>query len=134
MTTGFLSRAIKCKRVRFSIILPVFLLPLFVFCQKESEGLIKQKLTVILKDDLKAICEGISKENLLEKPNYNLVFYKSYDKGLYTRKAVVDFYFLKKVNVKIVRKYRYYGSKRMWDRYYNEYSFLSDSISSVPEK
>lgn len=102
-------------------------------CSGESDEMARKKLDVILKDDLKAILEGIPDSVLIENPRYEIVFYKQYDKGDYTKKAVADFYFLKKIQKKVVRKYRYHVGKRMWDRYFNEYSSYSDSSGSAKQ-
>jgi len=92
-------------------------------CIIESDAKIKQKLLIILDDDLKAILEDIPEENILYSAHHRIVSYKSYDKGKYTKKAVVHFIFLKKVNVRLVRKYRYYGELRKWERYVNKYQY-----------
>jgi hypothetical protein len=96
----------------------------------ESSEIIRKKLDVILSDDLNAIIEDVSSEGLIEHPCFDLVFYEEYKEGNYSQKAVANFYFLKSINAKIVRKYRYYQKNRMWERYYNEYSFTSDTITS----
>ncbi|NLE01050.1 MAG: hypothetical protein GX640_14380 [Fibrobacter sp.] len=101
-----------------------------VSCSGESDEFARKKLDSILKDDLTAILEDVPDSALLEKPYYELVDYKTYDKGNYSKKAVADFYFMKNIPVKIVRKYRYHVNTRMWDRYYNEYSFYSDSTDT----
>ncbi|NLW33473.1 MAG: hypothetical protein GXY77_18655 [Fibrobacter sp.] len=106
----------------------------FISCSGESDEKAREKLKVILNDDLKAIIEGIDSKNLIDEPYYDLVRYQNYDEGNYSKRAVVDFYFLKDVNVKIIRKYRYHRVHRMWDRYFNEYSFLSDTSDTNQKK
>ncbi len=101
-----------------------------ISCSGESDEFARKKLEVILKDDLQAITDGIPDSALMESPRYEIVFYKQYDAWDYSKKAVVDFYFLKNIEKKIVRKYRYQTGKRMWDRYFNEYSSYSHSDSS----
>ncbi|NLP02210.1 MAG: hypothetical protein GX089_06930 [Fibrobacter sp.] len=108
----------------------IAVIPLTTGCSGESDELARKKLEVILKDDLEAILEGVADTALLPEPYYDLVSYKLYDEGKYSKKAEVDFYFLKSVNVKIVRKYRYLRSKRMWERYFNDYSLLPDKADS----
>ena len=120
-----------------AMIFPLFIITgacLFSGCGGESDTMVRKKLEVICKNDLAAIIDSIAVENLLKQPCYKVVFFKKYSEGTYTFKAVVDFYFLKKVRVKVVRKYRYHASIRMWDRYYNEYVFLADSTTTVPQK
>lgn len=103
-----------------------------ISCSGESDELARKKLEIILKDDLKAIMEGIPDSALMENPRYEIVFYKQYEAWDYSKKAVVDFFFLKGIKKKIVRKYRYQTGKRMWDRYFNEYISYSDTSSSKP--
>ncbi len=102
-----------------------------ISCSGESDELARKKLDAILQSDLKAIQEGIPDSALLESPRYEVVFYKQYDSGDYTKKAIADFYFLKNIKKKVVRKYRYHVGKRMWDRYFNEYCTYSDTIISA---
>lgn len=101
-----------------------------ISCGGESDELARKKLEVILKDDLEAITDGIPDSALMDNPRFEIVFYKQYDAWDYSKKAVVDFYFLKNIEKKVVRKYRYQTGKRMWDRYFNEYSSYSHSDSS----
>ena len=96
-------------------------------CAGESEEMVRKKLDAICTGDLAVLADSIAAENLLEKPYYKLVFYKRYSEGRYSRKAVAEFHFLKNVAVKVVRKYRYLQTVRMWDRYSNEYVFEHDS-------
>jgi hypothetical protein len=93
---------------------------LLCFCA-ESDGIIRQKLDVILKDDLEAILEDVAASALLDTPYFELLEYREYDEGAYSRMAIVDFYFLKSIGMKITRKYRYHRRLGMWDRYHNQY-------------
>ena len=104
---------------------------IFSGCSGESEKVVRKKLEVICSSDLAALTDSIAAENLLEKPYYKLVFYKRYTEGKYSRKAIAEYYFLKKVAVKVVRKYRYLETVRMWDRYSNEYVFVHDTAGGV---
>ncbi len=97
-----------------------------VGCIRESDKRIRQKLIVILNDDLKAITSDIAEENLLDSVYYDIVMYKDYKNYKFTKKAEVDFYFLKGVSAKIVRKYRYHSTLKKWERYFNEYRFYGD--------
>ena len=95
-------------------------------CTIESDRVIKKKLLVILEDDLNAIIEDIPKEHILDSVYYeidSLIDFKK-ESIKYSKKAVVDFYFLKNAKAKIVRKYRYETVSRKWERYYNEYKFF----------
>jgi hypothetical protein len=93
----------------------------------ESDNLVKKKLDLILKSDLDTITTGVQKSGLLDTPYYEIVSYKSYKEGIYTKLAVVDFYFMKNIKAKIVRKYRYLAEAGLWDRFFNQYQFYGDS-------
>ena len=109
---------------RYALLLSLLLL---CFCA-ESEEVIRGKLDVILADDMKAILDGVDSEGLLDEPYFVLLDYRKYDEGAYSRLAIVDFFFLRTVNVKITRKYRYHKRLGMWDRYYNRYyTFTPDT-------
>jgi len=99
--------------------LPALLLAL-CFCA-ESDEVVRQKLDVVLKDDLEAILDSVARDALMEKPHYKLLEYREYNEGAYSRMAIVDFYFFKSVAKKITRKYRYHRRLGMWDRYHNQY-------------
>lgn len=121
---------VKNSRILKSIALILMIISLgflLVSCTIESEEIIKKKLELIIPDDMKGITEGIPEEALLDKSYYKITSYKFYKKGLYSAKAEVDFYFLKKVELKIVRKFRYHRSKKMWERYFNEYRYISET-------
>ncbi|MBN1758637.1 MAG: hypothetical protein JW863_09985 [Chitinispirillaceae bacterium] len=107
---------------------------IYTGCAGESEEMVRKKLDVICTSDLAAIIDSIAAVDLLEKPYYKLVFYKRYTEGKYSRKAIAEFYFLNKVAVKVVRKYRYLQTVRMWDRYSNEYVFVHDTAGGVVAK
>ena len=94
-------------------------------CVKESDKRIKNKLLIILQDDLNSIISDVPKDDILDSVYYEIVLYKDFKKESfkYSKKAIVDFYFFKNVKAKIVRKYRYHRQSRKWDRYYNEYKF-----------
>ena len=124
----------KCTMLTVPAAAAAVILFLFIGCSGDSEERIRKKLDVICKDDLAAITDSIAAKDLLEKPYYKLVFYKKYDEGKYSRKAIAEFFFLKHVAVKVVRKYRYHASIQMWDRYSNEYVFLHDTSSTASEK
>lgn len=92
-------------------------------CLGEPASRIKKKLDIILDDDLIAITEDMVPSNLLDSIYYDIRIYQEYNEGKYSRRAEVDFYFLKDINAKIVRKYRYHRDFKKWDRYFNEYRF-----------
>ncbi len=115
------------------ILLTLFAL-LWLSCA-ESDDVIRGKLDVILIDDLAAIVDSVAAVALIDKPYFELVSYKEYDEGAYSRMAVADFFFLKPlagVEKKIRRKYRYHRRLGMWDRYHNKYyTVVPDADSSA---
>jgi hypothetical protein len=126
---GFFLRVVGMPAMVFCGMAVIFLLG--SGCGGESEESVRRKLEVICADDLAAIIDSIAAEDLIEKPYYEVVFYQHYNEGSYSRKAVVDYYFLEKVRVKVVRKYRYHATIRMWDRYSNEYVFFHDTTGAA---
>jgi hypothetical protein len=99
----------------------------FIFGCGESDVSVRKKLDIILADDLKAVSADLPKNKLLDSLYYTVVSYKDYSEGMYSKMAVVDFYFLKTVKAKITRKYRYYTAARLWDRYFNVYMLYGDT-------
>lgn len=100
----------------------------------ERSEFIEQKLLAILPVDLDTIVKSLPGDAVLEKPYYKITSYKTYKKSMYSVKAEVDFYFFKSVDVKIVRKFRYHKSKKLWERYFNEYRYTSDKGDSTATK
>ncbi len=115
----------RCIKVIFYSIICVFIIAI-TGCIKESETRIKEKLNIILKDDLTAIISDISKENLSDSIYFDIVSYTEFKEGKYSIMAVVDFYFFSKVEVKIVRKYRFETHAGKWERYFNEYRYYDN--------
>jgi hypothetical protein len=95
----------------------------------EKDSLTRKKLELVCKSDLDSITFDLPKTSLADSVYYSITSYKTYAHGKYSKMAVVEFYFLKKVKAKIVRKYRFFKEARQWDRYFNEYSLLNDSAS-----
>lgn len=108
----------------------VGLVAVFLCCFGESDRRIRCKLEIILVDDLKTVIAEVSEEHVADTSYYEIVSYKCFEEGKYSVQAVVDFYFLKGVEVKMVRKYRYHTPYRKWERYYNEYQFLRASVDN----
>jgi hypothetical protein len=94
-------------------------------CGGESERFIRKKLEVVCADDLAAAIEDLPDSNVDNSPRYVIESFEHFREGMYTYKAVVDYFFLKGVSVKMVRKYRYHALSRKWDRYFNEYHFVN---------
>jgi hypothetical protein len=116
------------KSVLLFTLLGLLLFTIFCSCSRESDTLLRQKLELILPDDIDGIVKDVPKDALLEKPYYSITSFKVFKKGMYIAKAEVDFYFFNKLRVKIVRKFRYHRSSRLWERYHNEYQHLPDSL------
>jgi energy-coupling factor transporter transmembrane protein EcfT len=89
----------------------------------EDDKIIKKKLDIIIESDFKSILSELPKESLNDSVYFNICEYKKYKKGIYSIKAVVDFYYLKGVTVKRTIKYRYVKREHKWERYSNEYRF-----------
>jgi hypothetical protein len=92
--------------------------------QKVPERTIRATLDIILADDLASLQKDIPDESKSDSARYDVIEYRVYKEGSYTRLAVVDFYFLNGVSVKVVRKYRYQSVYGKWERYFNEYRFV----------
>lgn len=96
----------------------------FTVACSENEEMIRLKLDIILKSDLEAILEDVYEGALLEEPYFELLEYRFYDEGIFSRMAIADFFFLQPFDgkiAKITRKYRYHKRMGLWDRYYNRY-------------
>ena len=78
---------------------------------------------VLVKDDLKSIVNDTPKEHVIDTPYYDITLYEDKKQGKYSIIAVVDYYFYKKVFIKIQRKYRYDSYYKKWERYTNEYMY-----------
>jgi hypothetical protein len=90
-------------------------------CAGEPPAQIRKKLDVVVENDFRAITGEVAKENLADSVYRRVVEYKDFDKGQYRVKAVVDFFYIKGVNVKRTVKYRYVKSAGKWERYANDY-------------
>lgn len=97
----------------------------------DNDAVARRKLDAILTSDLAVIVSDIPKAGLADSIYYSLVSYQTYKTGDYTKKAVVDFYFMRGIKVKITRKYRFVKEAGMWERYYNVYNFIEDSAQKA---
>ncbi len=95
----------------------------------EPDSLVRKKLNVILASDLKAIVSELPKTSISDSVYYRIAEYSTYKKSLYSVRAVVDFYYLRGVQIKRTVKYRYLKRVGKWERYDNEYRFFSDSAA-----
>ena len=123
------------KEKRFGLLVVAvycILAAIFAGCTiTESQSMSDKKLNAILKDDLKAITEDIKPENLADSVYYRITEKKVFHEGAYSIRAIVEFFFLKKARVKIVRKYRYHKRFKLWDRYYNKYHFIEEDSTNT---
>lgn len=88
---------------------------------KTSEDAAKKLLEPVLQEDLTVITEGIDSSGILEKPYFEITEFGEFEKGKYQYLSVADFYFLKDIKQKIVRKYRFNKDYLKWELFYNEY-------------
>jgi hypothetical protein len=95
----------------------------------ESDSLVHKKLDVVVAADLKAIVSEMPTTSLSDSVYSRIADYSTYKKSLYSVRAVVDFYYLRGVQIKRTVKYRYLRSAGKWERYDNAYRFFSDSAS-----
>jgi len=95
-------------------------------CSSDSENAVRRKLEAVCADDLRTVVEEIPAESVSDSVYYVIRIFKKYREGKYRYMAVADYFFLKNVRVKMVRKYRYHSSFRKWERYFNQYQFVHD--------
>jgi hypothetical protein len=100
-------------------------------CQaREPDKSIRKKFDTVVAADFKSIVSELPKESLSDSVYFRIVEYTTYEKSLYSVRAVVDYYYLKDVQVKRTVKYRYVKNARKWERYANEYMFYSDTAKA----
>lgn len=97
---------------------------------REPDTSIRKKFDTVVASDFKAIVSELPKESLSDSVYFRIVEYTTYEKSLYSVRAVVDYYYLKNVQVKRTVKYRYVKNARKWERYANEYRFYSDTAKA----
>ncbi len=115
--------------MRYSIPFAAFLLLTLVHtgCVEESDDLIREKLEIILQDDLESLTGQIPKQSVADSVYFIVQSYESFEEGKYSKKAVVEFFFLRNDIAKVVRKYRYQAEYRKWERYFNQYKYVYDT-------
>lgn len=95
----------------------------------EPDSVVRKKLDIIVAADFKTIVGELPKESVRDSASSRITEYVAHEKGIYSVRAVVDFYYLRGVHIKRTVKYRYVKSVRKWERYDNEYRFYSDSTA-----
>ncbi len=99
-------------------------------CFIDNEKTMRRKLSIICQSDLTTTIGQLKSGASADSVYFHIVSFKTFAKGEFSAKAVVDFYLLKNVQVKMVRKYRFNRIFGLWDRYYNEWEFVHDSTKS----
>lgn len=89
----------------------------------QNPDLVHKKLLAIAHDDLAGLIDEMPSESVADSTYYQISEFKTFDEGTYRAKAAVEFYLLKSVHTKVVRKYRYHHSQGQWERYYNKYQY-----------
>jgi len=110
------------KRSFFGFLLIAFIILLLSSCGMGlNENAVKNMLNNLLLSDMEVIVDGIDADALLDEPHFEIVRFDSFDEGVFRHLAEVNFYFLKDMNVRIVRRYRYNRRHLRWERFHNVY-------------
>jgi hypothetical protein len=96
-------------------------------CMQENETAIRHKLELICEEDMQAIVEDVPVSERLDPVYYTISVFKKYDEGRYSYMAAVEFYYLKRVKIKTIRKYRYHSLPKLWERYSNEEKIIHET-------
>ncbi len=106
------------KRIIYITLISIFLSG----CFSESQDIVHKKLEIILQDDLNYIKSEIDSTEVMDSTFYKIILFKHFPNDLnFSYKAVVEFYYLKNIKMKQVRKYRYRILQKKWDRYVKQY-------------
>ncbi len=114
------------RLTRFRTVHTLFIAALLLLCMGcggEKPEIIKSKLDAIIASDFKALLAELPQKSHSDSVHFVCREYTTFKKGPYRVKAVVDFYYLRDVNVKRTVKYRYVKSAGQWERYDNEYVY-----------
>jgi hypothetical protein len=95
----------------------------FSGCTSEPAGEIRKKLDIVAENDFREIVAELPAKSRADSVYFRVAEYKEVPKGQYRVKAVIDFYYLRDVNVKRTVKYRYVKSAGKWERYANDYIY-----------
>lgn len=106
-------------------------LGIFACNKMPPEAELKNELETMLPVDLDSITSGVPANALMEKPYYRIIALTSKKEAKCMAKAEVEFYFLKNVNVVILRKFCYHESQKKWVRFFNEYKNVSSSAEGA---
>lgn len=92
-------------------------------CIRESSRSIRKKFDAVVVHDLESLVAQLPDTSVADSPAYTVISYEEFDEGEYIAKAVVDFYVLRGVRMKVRRKYRYHRFQGKWERYYNQWEY-----------
>jgi len=107
------------RKKGFFCFLPIaFIILLLSGCVSDDPAL---RLNNVLKNDLVVILEDIDKDAVLDEPRFEIVEFNSFDEGKFRHLAEVHFYFLRDINVRVVRRYRYNRRHFRWELFHNVY-------------
>jgi hypothetical protein len=95
-------------------------------CSHESDEAIQGKLRTVLQSDLDTLVSSLPKASVADTVRFEIREYKKFGKGTFTRRAAVDFYFLRNVNVKVARKYGYQAWDRQWEMFDSKSVFIHE--------
>jgi len=111
---------------RFLVLLSLVLVAIRCGAPKITD-LSGQKFTQIVEEDLRSIRAEIQAKDssqLLSRPYYRVIEYLRTTEGReYTIKAVVEFYYLDKIKMRQMRKYRFVPAKERWERYESQIQY-----------
>ena len=95
-------------------------------CSAPDMETARQRLEVILQDDLVTLNNEIPLESRRDSSYYVIVEYATDTTGGRAARAEVVFYVLRNDPATVVRKYYYHPRYGQWERYYNKYHYSAD--------
>jgi hypothetical protein len=95
-------------------------------CSHESDEAIQGKLQTVLKNDLDTLVSSLPKASVADTVYFEIRENKKFGKGPFTRLVVADFYFLRNVKVKVMRKYRYQAWEQRWEMFDSQSVFIHE--------
>lgn len=90
-------------------------------CAKSRDQVARERLEVILADDLQALVADLPAEGVRDSVYYRILRYVPNPGGRLSAMAEVEFRVLKGDPAVVRRKYRYYDRIGKWERFYNQY-------------
>jgi hypothetical protein len=91
----------------------------------------RRSLEAVAKAELTSFVNELPPANQPTAPYFEIVAFEPGKKGRFSVKAVVDYYYLKNVTVKLTRKYRFVRWGQRWEPYNEEWRFFQDSSKVV---